>query len=65
MRITKDDTTIIDGAGKKDEIEARCQQIRRQSEEATSDYDREKLGTSCASWAAWPSSVGGATEVER
>jgi chaperonin GroEL len=41
--ITKEDTTIISGAGKKQEIEGRCTQIRQQIEETTSDYDREKL----------------------
>jgi chaperonin GroEL len=41
--IDKDTTTIIEGAGKKKEIEARCEQIRKQIEKATSDYDREKL----------------------
>ncbi|MAO54092.1 MAG: chaperonin GroEL, partial [Rhodospirillaceae bacterium] len=41
--ITKDDTTVVDGAGKKKDIEARCSQIRAQIEETSSDYDREKL----------------------
>ena len=41
--IKKDDTTVIDGAGNKAEIEARVGQIRAQIEETTSDYDREKL----------------------
>jgi len=41
--ITKEDTTIVSGAGKKGEIEGRCAQIRQQIEETTSDYDREKL----------------------
>jgi chaperonin GroEL len=41
--IDKDTTTIIEGAGKKKEIEARCEQIRKQIEKSTSDYDREKL----------------------
>jgi chaperonin GroEL len=41
--ITKEDTTIVSGAGKREEIEGRCNQIRRQIEETTSDYDREKL----------------------
>jgi len=41
--ITKDDTTIIEGAGKKTELNARCEQIRAQMERSTSDYDREKL----------------------
>jgi len=43
IEITKDYTTIIEGAGKKKDIQARCEQIRRQIEETTSDYDREKL----------------------
>jgi len=41
--VTKDDTTIIEGAGAKERIEARCKEIRRQIEDTTSDYDREKL----------------------
>ncbi|MHC4448067.1 MAG: TCP-1/cpn60 chaperonin family protein [Planctomycetota bacterium] len=41
--VTKDDTTIIEGAGKRSDIQARCDQIRKQIERATSDYDREKL----------------------
>ena len=44
VKIDKDNTTIIDGAGKKAEIEGRVKQIRAQIEETTSDYDREKLG---------------------
>src|SRR6478672_5781129 len=43
VRITKDDTTIIDGAGKKPDIQARVGQIKQQIEETTSDYDKEKL----------------------
>jgi len=43
VTITKDDSTIVDGAGKKQDIQARCSQIRAQIEETTSDYDREKL----------------------
>src|SRR5579885_895944 len=43
VRIEKENTTIIDGAGKKEDIEGRCNQIRQQIEETTSDYDREKL----------------------
>ena len=43
VRITKDDTTIVDGAGNKEDIEARCGQIRRQIDDTTSDYDKEKL----------------------
>jgi chaperonin GroEL len=41
--VTKDDTTVIEGGGAPDKIEARCQEIRRQIEDTTSDYDREKL----------------------
>src|SRR5262249_53973435 len=43
VRIEKENTTIIDGAGKKKDIEGRCNQIRGQIEETTSDYDKEKL----------------------
>ena len=43
VEITKDETTIVDGAGAKKEIEARCNQIRAQAEESKSDYDREKI----------------------
>src|SRR6516164_9621125 len=43
IRVEKENTTIIDGAGKKDDIQGRCTQIRQQIEETTSDYDREKL----------------------
>jgi len=43
VRIDKENTTIIDGAGKKKDIEARCNQIRQQVEETTSEYDKEKL----------------------
>ena len=42
VSITKDDTTVVDGAGQKKEIEARCAQIRKQIESTTSDYDKEK-----------------------
>ena len=44
VRIDKDNTTIVDGSGKKKDIEARCTQIRAQIEETTSDYDKEKIG---------------------
>ncbi len=66
VRISKDDTTIIDGAGKKGDIEARCNQIRRQVEETTSDYDKEKLQERLAKLAGGVAviRVGGATEVE-
>src|SRR5699024_11779523 len=43
VQVNKDDTTIIDGAGKKTDIEARVGQIRKQIEHTSSDYDREKL----------------------
>ena len=64
--ITKDDTTVVDGAGKKKDIEARCNQIRAQIEETTSDYDREKLQERLAKLAGGVAviNVGGATEVE-
>ncbi|NDC56522.1 MAG: chaperonin GroEL, partial [Alphaproteobacteria bacterium] len=66
VRIDKDNTTIIDGAGKKKDIEARCNQIRAQVEETTSDYDREKLQERLAKLAGGVAviRVGGATEVE-
>ena len=64
--ITKDSTTIIDGSGSKVDIEARCGQIRRQIDEATSDYDKEKLNERLAKLAGGVAvlKVGGATEVE-
>jgi len=64
--ITKDDTTIVDGAGKKKDIEARVHQIKAQIEETTSDYDREKLQERLAKLAGGVAviKVGGATEVE-
>jgi len=64
--ITKEETTIVDGAGKKKEIEGRCNQIRAQIEETTSDYDREKLQERLAKLAGGVAviRVGGATEVE-
>ncbi|MFC6686942.1 chaperonin GroEL [Jhaorihella thermophila] len=64
--IKKDDTTIIDGAGDKAEIEARVNQIRQQIEETTSDYDREKLQERVAKLAGGVAviRVGGMTEVE-
>ncbi|MBA3909628.1 MAG: chaperonin GroEL, partial [Rhodobacter sp.] len=64
--IKKDDTTIIDGAGVKAEIEARVGQIRAQIEETTSDYDREKLQERVAKLAGGVAviKVGGMTEVE-
>jgi chaperonin GroEL len=64
--ITKDDTTIVDGAGKKKDIEGRVAQIRQQIEDTTSDYDREKLQERLAKLAGGVAviKVGGATEVE-
>jgi len=66
VRIDKENTTIIDGSGKKKDIEARCNQIRQQVEETTSDYDREKLQERLAKMAGGVAviRVGGATEVE-
>ncbi|MBU0645109.1 MAG: chaperonin GroEL [Alphaproteobacteria bacterium] len=66
ITITKDETTIIDGAGAKAEIEARVAQIRTQIEETTSDYDREKLQERVAKLAGGVAviRVGGMTEVE-
>ena len=66
VEITKDETTIVDGIGEKEEIEARCNQIRAQAEETTSDYDREKLQERLAKLAGGVAviRVGGATEVE-
>jgi len=66
VRIDKESTTIIDGSGKKKDIQARCAQIRAQSEETTSDYDREKLQERLAKLAGGVAviRVGGATEVE-
>ena len=64
--ITKEETTVVDGAGKKKEITGRCSQIRAQAEETTSDYDREKLQERLAKLAGGVAvlRVGGATEVE-
>ena len=66
VEITKDETTIVDGAGEKERIEGRCNQIRAQVEETTSDYDREKLQERLAKLAGGVAviRVGGATEVE-
>jgi len=66
ISITKDNTTIVDGAGVKAEIEARVAQIRAQIEETTSDYDREKLQERVAKLAGGVAviKVGGMTEVE-
>ncbi|WP_113912980.1 chaperonin GroEL [Roseovarius dicentrarchi] len=66
VAITKDDTTIIDGAGDKDAIVARVTQIRAQIEETTSDYDKEKLQERLAKLAGGIAviRIGGATEIE-
>jgi chaperonin GroEL len=66
VRIEKENTTIIDGAGKKKDIEGRIAQIKAQIEETTSDYDREKLQERLAKLAGGVAviRVGGATEVE-
>jgi chaperonin GroEL len=66
VTIDKDNTTIVDGAGKKSDIEARIKQIKAQIEETTSDYDREKLQERLAKLAGGVAviKVGGATEVE-
>ena len=64
--IDKDNTTIVEGAGKKQDIAARCNQIRAQVEDTTSDYDREKLQERLAKLAGGVAiiRVGGSTEVE-
>jgi len=64
--IEKENTTIVDGAGKKKEIEGRCNQIRAQIEETTSEYDKEKLAERLAKLAGGVAviRVGGASEVE-
>lgn len=64
--ITKDDTTVIDGAGKKSDIESRINQVRKQIEDSTSDYDREKLQERVAKLAGGVAviKVGAATEIE-
>ena len=66
VRIEKENTTIIDGAGKKSDIEARIAQIKAQIEETTSDYDKEKLQERLAKLAGGVAiiRVGGSTEVE-
>ena len=66
ISIAKDDTTIVDGAGDKKEIESRVSQIKQQIEETTSDYDREKLQERLAKLAGGVAviRVGGATEIE-
>ena len=66
VTIEKENTTIVDGSGKKTDIQARCGQIRAQVEETSSDYDREKLQERLAKLAGGVAviKVGGATEVE-
>jgi chaperonin GroEL len=66
VKIDKDNTTIIDGAGKKNDIQARVAQIKAQIEETTSDYDKEKLQERLAKLAGGVAviRVGGSTEVE-
>ena len=66
VSIDKDNTTIVDGSGKRKDIEGRCNQIRAQIEETSSDYDREKLQERLAKLAGGVAviRVGGATEVE-
>ncbi len=66
VSITKDDTTIVDGIGAKDAIEGRISQIKRQIEDTTSDYDKEKLQERLAKLAGGVAviRVGGSTEVE-
>ena len=66
IKVDKDNTTIVDGSGKKGDIEARCGSIRKQIEESTSDYDKEKLQERLAKLAGGVAviKVGGATEVE-
>src|ERR1700757_1285519 len=66
LRVEKENTTIIDGSGQKDDIQGRCTQIRQQIDETTSDYDREKLQERLAKLAGGVAviRVGGATEIE-
>lgn len=66
VTISKENTVIVDGAGKKEDINARCAQIRAHIEEATSDYDKEKLQERLAKLVGGVAvlKVGGATEVE-
>ena len=66
LSITKEETTIVDGNGKKADVEGRCAQIRAQTEETSSEYDREKLQERLAKLAGGVAviKVGGATEVE-
>ena len=66
IKIEKENTTIVDGAGEKSEITGRCEQIKAQIEETTSDYDREKLQERLAKLAGGVAviRVGGSTEIE-
>lgn len=66
VTITKDDTTIVDGQGDKSQIESRCKQLRKQIEETSSDYDKEKLQERLAKLSGGVAvlRVGGATEIE-
>ncbi len=66
VSITKDETTIVDGGGKKSDIAGRCNQMRAQVEETSSDYDREKLQERLAKLSGGVAviRVGGATEIE-
>jgi chaperonin GroEL len=66
ISITKEETTIVEGAGKKGDIQGRCGQIRAQVDETSSDYDREKLQERLAKLAGGVAviRVGGATEIE-
>jgi chaperonin GroEL len=66
VSITKENTTIVDGAGKKGEIQGRVAQIKQQIEETTSDYDKEKLQERLAKLAGGVAviRVGGSTEIE-
>jgi chaperonin GroEL len=66
VTITKDETTIVDGSGKKSEIDARCAQIKAQIEDTTSDYDKEKLQERLAKLTGGVAviKVGGASEIE-
>ncbi|MPY72134.1 MAG: chaperonin GroEL, partial [Alphaproteobacteria bacterium] len=66
ITMTKEETTIVEGAGKKADIQGRCNQIRAQVEETSSDYDREKLQERLAKLAGGVAviRVGGATETE-
>ena len=66
IKVDKDNTTIVDGSGKKSDIESRCSSIKKQIDESTSDYDKEKLQERLAKLAGGVAviKVGGATEVE-